>query len=83
MTEMDINQAIKIADDTITKEWKGMTSDQKRAFQMVINAVIDIPLCMSRGPRIGNDGCPYCKELKYHEGPHRPGADDGWIGVEW
>lgn len=40
------------------------------------------PLCMSRGPRIG-DACPYCKLPKGHEGKHRPAPDDGWHEVTW
>lgn len=36
-------------------------------------------MCMSRGPRIGNeDSVPYCKLLKGHDGLHRPSASDGW-----
>jgi len=36
------------------------------------------PLCMSRGPRIGNQGCPYCKLPSGHDGNHRPAPEDGW-----
>ncbi len=39
----------------------------------------DAKLCMSRGPRIGNDGVPYCKLPKGHTSPyHRPAESDGW-----
>lgn len=35
-------------------------------------------LCMSRGPRIGDEGVPYCKLDKGHTGMHRPAESDGW-----
>lgn len=38
---MTLEDAIKIVDATITKEWKSMTSEQKKAFDMVINAILD------------------------------------------
>lgn len=42
------------------------------------------PLCMSRGPRIGNQGCPYCKLPSGHDGNHRPAPKDGWgEGMYW
>lgn len=42
-------------------------------------------LCMSRGPRIGAEGMPYCKLPKGHKTPvHRPAPSDGWeLGMSW
>jgi hypothetical protein len=41
--------------------------------------------CMSRGPRIGGDGVPYCKRPKNHEGTaHWPAPEDGWDpNMQW
>ena len=44
---------------------------------------MDNELCMSRGPRIGNEGVPYCKRPVGHDGRHKPDPEDGWRGVEW
>jgi hypothetical protein len=40
-------------------------------------------LCWSRGPRIGNDGTPYCKKPGGHEGSHEPAPEDGWGNLSW
>ena len=41
-------------------------------------------LCWSRGPRIGEDGVPYCKLPARHADPnHRPDPEDGWGAVSW
>jgi hypothetical protein len=40
-----------------------------------------LEFCLSRGPRIGNEGCPYCKLPKGHDVAsvkHCPAEDDGW-----
>lgn len=40
-------------------------------------------LCWSRGPRIGAEGCPYCKKPVGHEGLHEASLEDGWGQVTW
>jgi hypothetical protein len=41
-------------------------------------------ICWSRGPRIGNEGAPFCKKLFRHEGRHTPDPEDGWEpGMSW
>lgn len=45
-------------------------------------------LCMSRGPRIGGDGVPYCKKRAGHDvdggdRTHAPAVEDGWGAVTW
>lgn len=39
--------------------------------------------CDSRGPRIGEDGCPRCRFTKGHSGVHRATPEDGWGEVSW
>lgn len=41
------------------------------------------PICDSRGPRIGDDGVPYCRRPAGHHGHHRPDPEDGWGNVTW
>jgi hypothetical protein len=41
-------------------------------------------LCLSRGPRIGDDGHPVCKLPAGHEdASHRPAPEDGWGNLSW
>lgn len=38
---MTLDEALKIVDETITKEWKGMSPDQKKAFSLIVETFID------------------------------------------
>ena len=41
-------------------------------------------LCLSRGPRIGDDGTPRCKRPRGHRGDHVPAPEDGWpASMSW
>lgn len=39
---------------------------------------MDKAICASRGPRVADDGVPYCKLELGHEGVHRAHPEDGW-----
>lgn len=42
-----------------------------------------VDLCDSRGPRIGDDGCPRCRRPKGHPGWHACDPEDGYGDVRW
>lgn len=48
---------------------------------------MNMDICGSRGPRIGNEGVPFCKMLPGHASErdwyHRPDPDDGWGPIQW
>jgi hypothetical protein len=44
---------------------------------------MDDPICASAGPRIGDDGHPYCWRALHHRGPHKPHPDQGWGNLSW
>ena len=40
-------------------------------------------ICASRGPRIGDEGTPFCKRELGHDGTHHPHPEDGWGKIGW
>lgn len=45
---------------------------------------LNMPICGSRGPRIGDEGTPFCKRLPRHNGNyHYPDPEDGWGPIQW
>lgn len=42
-----------------------------------------VEFCWSRGPRIGSEGVPVCKQEFGHDGPHKPDPEDGWGPITW
>lgn len=62
--------------------WRLRTADELRGDWWVEVPTEPEP-CGSRGPRIGHEGVPLCRQPKGHKGPHRPNDEDGWGIVTW
>jgi len=64
----------------------GMTRSQRNHPKYVLYSPQvreETGLCSSRGPRIGDEGVPYCREPIGHDGHHQPSPEDGWDQVTW